>query len=107
MPIESYISVAEARLRKAWARKFVVVFAATLVVLATAGAAVMHRATPDTGCTASYSLTSTGVTHDWKTAPWSPSPSPGTYPGQASGDCVTIGGSVQVTLQTATNRKRR
>jgi len=103
MPIESYHSVAEVRPRRRYARKFALSFGATLIVLATAGAAVLHRAGRAlTGCTASYSLTSTGVTHDWKTAPWSPTPPAGTWPGQATGDCVLIGGGVQVSLQNST-----
>src|SRR4051812_36243768 len=104
MPIESHDSVAEVRVqRRRYARKFVLSFAATLIILATAGAAVLHRAKADlVGCTASYSLTSTGITHNWKTAPWSPTPPAGTWPGQATGDCVTIGSGVQVNLQTST-----
>src|SRR5438045_1775505 len=95
MSIESNVSALAAR-------RFIVPFAATLAVLITAGAAVVHRASTNTICTTSYSLTSTGIAHDWKTAPWSPSPGAGQYPGQNSGDCVSIGSAVQVTLQTAT-----
>jgi uncharacterized repeat protein (TIGR01451 family) len=55
-------------------------------------------------CTVSYSLTSSGTPWSWTSSstPWSPSPPPGNYPGQAAGDCVTIGGGVQVTLTSGT-----
>ena len=105
MPVESNLCVAEGRPRRRLARKLVLAFAATLAVFATAAFAVLHNSGSLTSpCTVTYSLTSSGSVWDWTSSatPWSPTPPPSQYPGQTSGDCVSIGSSVQVSLATST-----
>jgi uncharacterized repeat protein (TIGR01451 family) len=88
-------------------RKLLVSFAVSMTIFASIAIVVMGKAVRTAGvspCTVSYSLTSSGTPWSWTSSstPWSPSPPPGQYPGQAAGDCVTIGGGVQVTLTSGT-----
>jgi hypothetical protein len=87
-------------------RKLLVSFAMSMAIFASAAMVVMGKVarTATFPCTVSYSLTSSGTPWSWTSSstPWSPSPPAGQYPGQAAGDCVTIGGGVQVTLTSGT-----
>jgi uncharacterized repeat protein (TIGR01451 family) len=103
---ESASFVASVRRNRGLTRKLLVSFAVSMTVFASVATVVMGKVarTASFPCTVSYSLTSSGSPLSWTSSstPWSPSPPAGQYPGQAAGDCVTIGGGVQVTLTSGT-----